>query len=147
MIFIDANVFIRHLVSPVTPRDDIMSVQATALFRRVEQGSIVVTSSEATIAEVVFILSAKTHYNTPRVTVVIALKTLLRLEHFRLSGRAICLQALDIWEQNPRLSYPDSLAAAYSIRSGHEMATFDERLGRVPDIVRHDFSTTKEDEE
>jgi hypothetical protein len=72
------------------------------------------------------------------------LKTLLRPASFRLTNKAVCLHALDIWEQNPRLSYPDSLAAAYASRFNYELATFDERLGRLPDIVRHDFSATEE---
>jgi predicted nucleic acid-binding protein len=66
VIFVDANMFLRHLVQPATPQDQVNRRRATALFQRVEQGREQITTSEATIAEVGFILSAKTHYNSPR---------------------------------------------------------------------------------
>jgi predicted nucleic acid-binding protein len=144
VIFVDANVFIRHLVSPETSQDMVMAIQARSLFRRVAHGTIEVMTSEATVTEIVFILSAKSHYNVPRNTVVTDLKTLLRPRSFRLTNKAVCLYAFDIWENNVRLSYPDSLAAAYSSRFNYELATFDERLGRLSDIVRYDFSVLEE---
>ena len=139
MIFVDANVFLRHLVAPATPEDRISARQAAELFRRVEKGQEEITTSEATLAEVVFILSAERHYNTPRQTVVTGLKPLLRPNSCRLDEKAICMEALDVWLANPRLSFPDALAAAYSRQLGYELATFDKRLSQVPGISMHSF--------
>jgi|GEM_PF-3353343 len=143
MIFLDANVFIRYLVEPVTPQDQIMENQAAALFQQVRDGKVEVTTSEATIAEVVCILSSKKHFNTPRSTVVTVLKPLLRSNAFRFASKAICLNALNIWEGQPRLTFPDSLAAAHSERFGYALATFDERLGRLTSIDRYRFLETE----
>jgi predicted nucleic acid-binding protein len=140
MIFVDANVFLRHLVSPRTPQDHAKARLAAELFRRVEQGRTEITTSEATLAEVIFILSAAKHYNTPRQTIVTGLKPLLRPNSCRLSSKDICLRALDVWAGNPRLSFPDSLAAAYSEQLGYELATLDERLSRVSGVVTHGFA-------
>jgi predicted nucleic acid-binding protein len=137
VIFVDANVFLRHLVTPATPQDAANARRSAVLFRRAEQGKEVITTSEATIAEVVFILSAKRHYNTPRATVATGLKPLLRPNNCRLTEKAVCLRALDLWVAHPRLSFPDALGAAYSEQLGHELATFDERLTRLPGIAVH----------
>jgi predicted nucleic acid-binding protein len=147
VIFVDANVFLRHLVHPATPQDRVNAVRASALFRRVEQRLEEITTSEATIAEVAFILSAKTHYNTPRQIVVTGLKPLLRPNGCKLAEKAVCLRALDLWVAHSRLSFPDALGAAYSEQLGYELATFDERLNRVPGIVSHAFEEPSSDDD
>jgi predicted nucleic acid-binding protein len=139
VIFVDANVFLRHLVQPATPQDRVNRRRATALFQRVEQGREQITTSEATIAEVVFILSARTHYNSPRSTVVTGLRPLISPNGCKLPENAVCLRALELWVAYSRLSFPDALAAAYSEQLGHELATFDERLSRISGIVNHSF--------
>ncbi len=147
MIFVDANVFLRHLVTPATSQDVANARRSAVLFRRVEQGKEVITTSEATIAEVVFILSAKRHYNTPRKIVVTGLKPLLRPTNCRLAEKAVCLRALDLWEAHSRLSFPDALGAAYSEQLAYELATFDERLSRLPGLAIHAFPEPVLDDE
>jgi len=137
MIFVDTNVFLRYLVAPATPQDIAMAAQATDLFADAEREVVVLTTSEAVLAEVVFIVSDNRHYNTPRSTVVLGLLPLLKLRAFRLPTKALSLRALDLWEANPKFSYPDALGAAYSELRRLDLATFDKRLSALPHISLH----------
>jgi predicted nucleic acid-binding protein len=132
VIFVDANVFLRYLVQPLTAFDIQMASRATMLLARAERNDIAVTTSEATIAEVVYIMSAPMHYNSARSTVCAGLRPLLSMRAFRLTTKVICLRALELWELHPKLSFPDALAAAYSELDNHELATFDRDLAALP---------------
>ena len=140
MIFVDASAFLRHLVQPVTPQDRINARSAAAMFKDAEDGQAEITTSEAILAEVVFILSHQRHYNTPRPVVATGLKTLLRAKGCKLPAKDVCLRALDLWVAHPKLSFPDALGAAYSERRGYELATIDVARKRVPGITAHAFS-------
>ncbi len=142
MIFVDASAFLRHLVQPVTPQDHANARSAAALFKDAAAGLVEITTSEAILAEVVFILSHPRHYNTPRPIVATALKALLRPRGCRLPAKDVCLRALGVWVEQPKLSFPDALGAAYSELRGYELATFDVALKRTPGITPHAFSAT-----
>jgi predicted nucleic acid-binding protein len=139
VIFVDANVYVRHLVQPATRFDVVMAAQAAALFGRAERAEITITTSEATIAEVVFILSARTHYNAARSTVCAGLRPLLAMRACRLPTKTICIRALDVWEAHPKLSYPDALSAVYSELRNYQLATYDERLRTLPTVNLYDL--------
>ncbi|MGH2562744.1 MAG: type II toxin-antitoxin system VapC family toxin [Thermomicrobiales bacterium] len=59
MVFVDANFFIRALTIPETPAEEAMSDAARELFRRAEHGEAEITTSEAVLAEVAYILVSK----------------------------------------------------------------------------------------
>ncbi len=134
MIVIDANYFLRYLVQPTTPQDEAMSERAAALFRMVRAG-IESATTDAVIAEVVFILSAKRHYGVERGDVVARLKLILQLSGLRLPRKRSCLSALDLWKQTPRISFVDALGEQLAIDLQTELATFDTALTRVPEIA------------
>lgn len=77
MIVIDANYFLRYLVQPATSEDRAMSETVAELFGLVRAGEEIGTTSDAVIAEVVFILSDKRHYGVERGEVVARLGPLL----------------------------------------------------------------------
>ena len=135
MILVDANVYVRHLVRPVTPQDETYAQRAAALFDLVESGSTEVTTSEAVLAEVVYILTNPRHYPTSRATAADGLKALLQPRACRMPAKDVSLLALDVWVGHPKLSFPDALAAAYSMSRGYELATFDAALSRTPGIT------------
>jgi predicted nucleic acid-binding protein len=139
MIFVDANVFMRFFVVPGTDQDRVMAAQAAALFERVRAAQVTIIVSEAVVAEVAFILTARARYARPRTDAVGLLKSVLRLDGCRLPAKPICLHALDLWAANSRLSFPDALGAAYSERAGYQLATFDERLKRAPGVTVYAF--------
>ncbi len=140
MIVVDANVIVRHLTDPVTPHDESRAQQATAFFEALQAGVVEITTSEAVLAEVVYILWHPRHYGAPRSVVVDGLSSLLRPRGCRMPTKDICLHALAVWETSPKLSFPDALGAAYSELRGHELATFDVALARTPGVVSYAFA-------
>ena len=114
MNYADANVFLRYLVEPATPRDRLNAETAWIFFQLVQEGQETFTTSEAVIAEVVFILSSKRHYALPRDEVAERLKPLLELTGCEVPRKELCLAALDLWTERPELSFVDALGAMYS---------------------------------
>lgn len=139
MIYIDANVFLRYLVSPATPEDARMSDASAQLFDRLANGEIRVTTSEATLAEVIYILTDKKHYCLSRYFAASALRPLISSSSFRLQSKLVVHRALELWESNSSISFPDSIAAAYSEVHSAELATFDERIRKLPTVILYDF--------
>jgi len=139
VIFLDANVFISHLVAPATPQDVAMAAASAHLFGQIELGQVEATTSETTLAEVAFILTDKKHYGGPRAAAALGIRNLLVPKTFRLDTKRIVLRALTLWESNPGISFPDSIAAEYSELRGYQLATFDNRLRREPTVTLHRF--------
>jgi predicted nucleic acid-binding protein len=137
LIFIDANYFIRAIASSVTPNDQVMAEQARALFRRIAASEVDAMTSEAVIAEVVFILSSPRHLNYPPGVVSDRLRPFLQLTNLYLAQKRLYLRALDLYVSYPRLRFVDSLCAAYAEQPGMELASFDGGFERVPDLVRY----------
>jgi predicted nucleic acid-binding protein len=140
MIFLDANIFVRHLVRPSTSQDQTYQQRAAALFDMVDAGTTEVTTSEATLAEVAYILTNPRHYGTSRETAADGLKALLRPPACQMPSKDMSLLALDIWVDHPKLSFPDALAAAYSMVRGYELATFDAALSRMSGVSNYVFN-------
>ena len=135
MIVADANAFLRYLVRPATPQDRAMHEAASALFRLVQTGEETVTTTDAVIAEVVFILSSKRHYNLPRSDVAALLRPILRLPGCRLPRKQRCLRGLDLWAARTRLSFVDALLAVLAQELSAPLASFDADLAREPGIA------------
>lgn len=136
MIFVDANDFLRYLAQPTTERAQREHDAATELFRMAARGEAEITSSDAVIAEVAFVLAAKRHYGLPPEDVSVLLKPVLLLPGFKLPSTRICLRALDLWVTHPRLGFVDALGAAYAEAQGLVLATFDSDFDRLPAISR-----------
>jgi predicted nucleic acid-binding protein len=117
--------FLRYLAQAVTGRDHINERRAAALFALVDSGAVEITTSEAILAEVAFILTSPQHYAASRSTVAAGPKALLRPRGCRMPTKEVSLRALDIWVAHPELRLPDALGAAYSSVRGHGVATFD----------------------
>lgn len=137
MSFIDANYFIRAIVVQATPQDRIMATQAMALFRRIAASEVEATTSEAVLAEVVFILSSWRHFNLPPDEVSARIKSFLQLSGLRLPHKRMYLRALDLYVSFPNLRFVDALCAAYSEQPGVELASFDRDFDRVPALVHY----------
>lgn len=140
MIFVDASIYVRYLVQPVTPQDHINERRAAALFALVESGAAEITTSEAILAEVTFILTSPRHYGASRATAAAGLKALLRPRGCRMPAKEVSLRALDVWVAHPELSFPDALGAAYSALRGYELATLDVALSRAPGVTTYALS-------
>lgn len=134
MLFIDTNIFIRHLT-----QDDPIKAQACFnLFKKIESQTIEATTSEAIIAEVVYVLSSKQLYHLDRVTIRTLLYPILNLKGLKIPGKVVYLQALDIYADVPKLDFEDALIVAlmqknkleslYSYDTGFDEVTAINRL-------------------
>jgi predicted nucleic acid-binding protein len=131
MTVVDANYFLRYFLRPATPQDQHMAQTAATLFRRVEAGQEAIITTDAVVAEVVFILSSRRHYHLPRPDVVARLTPILRLPGCKVTRKRFVLRALDLWSISAKLSFADALGAVYAQELKVPLASFDGALARV----------------
>jgi predicted nucleic acid-binding protein len=136
VIFLDANVLLRAFVQPDDPLTQRFSLVATELLRRAGRGDVEITTSDAVLAEVAFILTAKTHANLPVPIAAGFLASFVQLRGFRHGQKRSLLSALDLWTNRPRLGFVDALTAAYAQSPGMRLATFDADFDGLPGIDR-----------
>jgi len=127
---------LRALTRSPDSRAQEMNLAAGELLRRAERGEVDVTTSDAVIAEVAFILTSKAHYQQSVVDTAGKIGTILRLRGFKRREKQVLLRALDLWTEKPKLGFVDALTAAYAQQPGVELATFDTDFDDIPDITR-----------
>ncbi|MCL4488795.1 MAG: type II toxin-antitoxin system VapC family toxin [Chloroflexi bacterium] len=132
MRFVDTNVFLRHLTG-----DDPKKARACfELFQRAQRKEVTLTTSEAVIAEIVYVLSSKQVYALTREEIRARLYPLLSLPGLRLTHRKAYLRALDLYVSYP-LDFEDAILAAQMERQKvREVYSYDREFDRVPSIER-----------
>jgi predicted nucleic acid-binding protein len=136
VIFLDANIFLRALVDPSGLDSRRLNEIASGLLRQVGRGDVEVTTSDAVLAEVAFILTARAHYQLPASVAAGLISAIVQLRGFRHSEKRAILRALEIWASNPRLGFVDALTLAYVQTPGMQLATFDSDFDNLPGINR-----------
>ncbi len=136
MIFLDANYLLRTLIHPASPEIDRMRRIAAELFRRADRGEVELTTSDAVIAEVAFVMTSPRVYALEVSEAAARLSTVLNLRGVKLHEKRTVLAALDLWATHPKLGFVDALTAAYAQHSGIELATFDTDFDALPGITR-----------
>lgn len=136
MIFLDANIFLRVLTRSSDALVQRMNQQAGDLLRRADRDQAEVTTSDAVIAEVAFILTSKAHYNLAVDEAAARIATIVRVRGFKIRDKRLVLQALDLWTEHPTLGFVDALTASYAQQPGVELATFDRDFDQLPGISR-----------
>lgn len=134
MRFIDANVVLRYLT-----RDDETRAKACfELLRRVQRGEEELTTCEAIVAEVVYVLSSpRLPYRLDHAQIRARLLPILTLRGVRLPHKRVCLRALDLYASSAFLDFEDALAVAHMEQRGTaEIVSYDRDFDRVPDIRR-----------
>ncbi len=134
MIVVDANSFLRYILRAETDADKTMFEAASALFRLAQAGEESFITSEAVVAEVVFILSSKRHANLPRRDVAALPRPLLGLRGCAIPHKSRVLRALDLWVAYERISFVDALMAAYAIEFDVPLASFDRGLAQTSGV-------------
>ncbi len=130
--YVDTNVLVRFL----TNDDAAKQQRSAALFRRVEQGDVQLTTPSSAIAEVVYILSSSKLYNKPRSEVVRTLLPLVKLPSLKLYRRNIIVKALALFEST-KLNFGDAMIAADVLSTTDKpLYSFDEGFDKIPDIKR-----------
>ncbi len=130
--FVDTNIFLRALTQE--PAGQAAACQA--LFEKAQRGELALTTSEAIVAEVVYVLSSKNLYGLSRDEVRARLYPFLTLSGLKLPARRLYLRALDLFAAH-RLDFEDALAAAHMERDKiSQILTYDREFDRVPGIER-----------
>ena len=130
--FIDANIFIRHL----TQDNEVQSPACTELFKQAEANSIILTTSESVVTEVVQVLSSRRLYNFPHRQIQRVLTSLLSLSGMKLPSYSVYIRALGLYAQE-KIDFPDCLTVAH-LEHGqlHELYSYDQDFDRFDRIRR-----------
>jgi predicted nucleic acid-binding protein len=136
VIFLDANIILRTLVDPSGPDSRQLNEIASGLLRQANRGEVEITTSDAVLAEVAFILTAWAHYQLTAAVAADLISAVVRLRGFRHPEKATILRALEIWASVPRLGFVDALTLAYAQAPGIQLATFDSDFDALPGIDR-----------
>ncbi len=134
MRFLDSNIILRYLT-----RDNEAKAQACyELLQDVKQGREEVFTCEATVTEVVYVLSSpKAPYRLSHEEIRARLLPILTLRGLRLPQKGVYLRALDIYASSPFLDFEDALAVAHMERRGIvEILSYDRDFDRVGGISR-----------
>jgi uncharacterized protein len=131
--FLDANVFIRYL----TGDDPIKQGASRLLFERLDRDEEQLLTSEAVVAEIIYVLTSRAHYGLTREAAVQRLLPTLRCPGLRIANRTVVLRALDVYEAHSRLDYEDALSVAHMESAGiDEIVSYDRGFDRVEGIKR-----------
>lgn len=134
VIFVDTNVFVRALIQPSTSEYARMTEQARELFQRAASGEIELTTSEAHIAETIFILTSKRHYGVDADRCAGMLAVLLGDRSMKFANKKIVLEALELWAKRPSLGFHDAVAVVHSRQPDVQLATFDYALRGIDGV-------------
>lgn len=135
MKFLDANILLRYLT-----RDDVAKADACfALLQRVRAGQEEITTCEAVIAEIVYVLSSPTIYRMGRADIRERLRPILSLPGLKLPHKRAYLRALDLYVAHPRLDFEDALVVAHMERQHvGTLLSYDRDFDRIPTIIRQE---------
>lgn len=132
MIFVDTNVIVRYFVESDSDEYRRMNRQAADLFDRAAAGEVELFRSDAVVAEVAHVLTAK--LRVPVDGVAARIMALLGMPNLVMANREIVLEALAIWRHRPSLGFVDALGAAHGRQQDNELATFDKAIGKVDGV-------------
>ncbi len=136
MEYLDTNIILRYLLKD----DPDKAARAYALLQEVEQGNRTVATTEAVIAEVIYVLSSKRTYNLPRDLVVKRLMPIIMLKGLKIGCKAVdkrmYADALTLYKTSPTLDFADAIILA---RMKHEGVTtiisFDTDFDDFPNVT------------
>lgn len=106
------------------------------LFERAQSGEIDLLTSEAIVAETVFVLTSARLYAASRETVAQSLLALLSIQSVHMDNKEVILAALQRFGAS-RFAFADCLCIEHARRRTAGMVfTYDRGFDRVPDIRR-----------
>jgi len=137
MRYLDTNIFLRALVQPVTPAGRRRHRACAALFRRVGAGREHVTTCEAVIAEVIYVLTSPRQYALSHEDASARLRPLLSLRGLHLLHKRVYQRTLDLFATYPHLDFADALLLAQMERTGEqELYSYDTDFDGLPSVAR-----------
>ena len=134
MPFVDTNIFIRYLT-----KDDLDKAQACfELFNQAASNQVALTTTEAVITEVVYVLSSKKTYGLARHEIRARLYPLLSVSGLQLSHRQTYLRALDLYTLYA-LDFEDAVIVAQMERQKiKDLYSYDRGFERISGITRQE---------
>jgi len=128
--FLDTNVFLRHLTG--TPTDQ--AGRATAIFTRIENGELRVTTSDVVVFEIVYTLQRT--YELSRTEIADVLMPLLELSNITLPGKKQFREVFELFVSR-NLPFAVAYFAVYmKKRKFTEIISFDEHFDNIPGVIR-----------
>jgi uncharacterized protein len=132
MQFVDANIFLRFL----TRDDPAKAERVKALLERAQRGEITLLTSEAVIAELVFVLSSPRLYGLSRERVREVLLPIVLLKGLVLPGREVFLRALELYAATAMDFINALVIARMEEKKVTEVYSYDEHLDGIEGIRR-----------
>lgn len=133
--FIDTNLIIRYL----TRDHPDQAARAFEVFQEMEKGTLRVTTSEAVIVEVVWVLSSPKLYNVSREDIRKHLTNILSFRGLHLPHKRSYLEAVELYGSIPRLSFVDALNVVHMKRRRiSAILSFDTDFDYVSGITRRE---------
>jgi len=132
MIFLDANVILRYLTADVPEKAE----RCLALFQRADRGEVELTTSEAIIAEVVYVPSSKHLYHLDRGRIREILLPVVHLRGLKAPSRSLLHQALETYATHS-VDFEDALAVAHMRSQGmSEIVSYGQHSDRIEGVRR-----------
>ena len=133
MRFVDANVFIRYL----TQDDPAKAIASGALIQKLANGEEEATTSEAVVAEVFYVLTARAHYGLRRTDAAARVRPALAAQGLVMDEKAVVERAIEVYEAYPDLDFEDALSVAHMESRGiHEIVSYERGFDAVPSLTR-----------
>lgn len=133
MRFLDTNIIVRYL----TKDDEAKAAACLELFQRAAKGTEDLTTCEAVITEVGYVLSSRALYGLDHEEIRVRLSPILTLKGLALPQKPLYLRALDLYATHPSLDYEDALGVAHMEQQGlSELYSYDGHFDRIPGVRR-----------
>ena len=116
MRFVDTNVILRYLVRPSTPADQARHHACINLFQRIKAGQEHVTTTEAVIAEVLYVLTSRRQYHLSHPDAAARVRPIIALRGLKLAHKRVYLRALDLFSAHTSLDFEDAIIIAHMER-------------------------------
>ena len=107
---------------------------STSLFRAVESGEEDVTTYEAVLNEIFYVMCSPRQYAMTHSEAVGSFRPLFDLEGFRLPRKRLYGAAIELFGSNEALDFADCLLAVFAEEDAFELLTYDEKLARLAGI-------------
>lgn len=134
MEFLDTNIILRYL----TKDDPTKAERCYKLFQQVQRKEIRLVTSEAVLAEVVYVLSSRSLYNQPRQNVRTLLLPIISLPALKIPHRRVFLRAFDLYATTA-FDFEDALSVAHMERQKlTKIVSYDKDFDHIPGIERRE---------
>lgn len=130
---VDVNIFVRLIA-----RDDPEKTsRCLALFKQAERGEAQLATTEAVVAEVVYVLASRSLYGMARSDIAARLGGAIITRGLRLDHKETVLRALALYGET-KLDFVDCLCIAHAERDDVGIYSYDRGLDRISGVRRRE---------